>query len=156
MPFTAEGWPILTADGPARVHMEPAATDVVVERCLGDPFLFQLAGEAAWNAGPGNVITGDEAVRGWRLVRREVVRYVEGRLSGLGDLQLRYLHAAAQLDDEEPSAAAVAAALGQGGSPRLASTAQRLDSDHRLIRREAGRVRFRSPAVRAFLRGGWP
>lgn len=155
-PFAAEGWPILTAKGPAHVYMEPAATDVVVERCLGDPFLFQLAGEAAWNAGSGVVITGEEAARGWRAIRREVVRYVEGRLTGLGDLQLRYLQAAAQLDDEEPAAAAVAAALVHGGSSRLASTAQRLDSDHRLIRREAGRVRFRSPAVRAFLRGGWP
>lgn len=155
-PFESEGWPILGDRGPARVHMEPGAADHIVDRCLGDPFLFQLAGEAAWNAGAGPVITRDETVRGWRLIRREVVRYVEGRLTGLGELQLRYLEAAAGLDEDEATAAAVAAALGHDGSPRLASTAQRLDERHRLIRREAGRVRFRAPAVRAFLRGDWP
>lgn len=156
LPFLTDGWPVLTDEGHAVVHMEGAAADHLVEACLGDPFLFQLAGEAAWNSGDGNVITAVEARRGWQLIRREVVRYVEGRLSGLGDVQLAFLRAAAPLPDADRSVAAVASAMGRQGSESVASTAQALDRTHRLIRREAGKVRFRSPAVQAFLAGDWP
>ena len=119
LPFTTSGWPVLTADGPRTVHLEPAAVDALVEVCLGDPFLFQLAGEAAWNAGPGPVITAEEVRRGWAGARREVARYVAARLEGLTDLQLSYLQAAAALGPEERTSAAVALALGRRGSAAL-------------------------------------
>ncbi len=156
IPFTTTGWPLLTDAGPATVHMAPEAADLVVTSCLGDPFLFQLVGEAAWNAGEGAIITAEDAQRGWRLVRREVVRYVEGRLGELSELQLAYLRAAAALPEDGRTAVAIAGQLGRDGAHTLASTAQSLDRTHRLIRREAGRIRFRSNAVRAFLAGGWP
>ena len=156
IPFVTEGWPVLAADGMRRVHMDDGAVDLIVRACLGDPFLFQLAGEAAWNAGDGPVILEEDAARGWRLVRREVVRYVESRLGGLSDLQLAYLRTAAQIPEHERTGAAVAAGMGRPGSAALASTAQALDRTHGLLRREAGRVRFRSESVRAFLAGGWP
>ena len=156
LPFTTDGWPVLTADGPASVLLEPGAVDAVVELCLGDPFLFQLAGEAAWNAGTGVVVTEEEVRRGWGGAAREVRRYVAARLEGLSDLQLAYLEAAAGLDDDGRTSAAVARAMGRGSSSALGSTAAALDADRALIRREAGRIRFRSAAVEAYLRGSWP
>lgn len=157
LPFSTDGWSFLADDGPQRIHMDPGAIDLVVERSLGDPFLFQLAGEAAWQAGEGPLITRAEAERGWRLVRRETVRYVEGRLEGLSDLQLEVLEAAARIEPEaERTSMAVAVATGRTSSSQLASTFQSLDRTHRLIRREAGRLSFRSEAVRRFLTGTWP
>lgn len=154
--FTADGWPVLTDEGPRAVHMAPEAVDLIVERCLGDPFLFQLAGEAAWNAGTGPLITGQDAARGWQMVRRETVRYVEGRLGGVSDLQVAVLRAAGSLADLDRTGDAVATAMGRSGAAAIASTLQSLDRTHRLIRREAGRVSFRSEAVRRFLAGDWP
>ena len=155
-PFTTDGWPLLTDEGSLRVHMDPGAVDGLVERCLGDPFLFQLAGQAGWNAGTGPVITTAEMLRGWQSVRREVLRYVDARLDGLTDLQLSYLEAAAFLGEEERTSAAVARALGRPDSRSLGSTAQALDDERRLIRRRAGRVSFRSPLVASYLEGAWP
>ncbi len=154
--FTTTGYEILADDGPTVVHMAPEAIDLIVTKCLGDPFLFQLAGEGAWNAGRGAVITGEEAERGWAAARREVTRYAKARLEALSQQQLGYLEALAALPEAERTAAGVAAALGRDSSAQLASTAQALDVDRRLIRRTAGRVRFRSPVVGAYLSGGWP
>lgn len=155
-PFTDQGWPVLGDDGPAAVHMAPEAVDLIVDRCLGDPFLFQLAGEAAWRAGDGLQITGEEARRGWGLVRRETLRYVEGRMGDLSDLQLSVLRAAASLPESGRTGEGVARVLGRGSSSELASTLQSLDRVHRLVRREAGRLTFRSEAVRRHLVGDWP
>lgn len=156
VPFTTTGWEVLTDDGPATVHMTPGAVDVVVGRSLGDPFVFQLAGEAAWAAGTGPVITEEEARRGWDVARREVRGVVEGRLAGLSDLQVRFLRAAAALDDDERTAANVARAVGYERSSQVASTAHGLDVERGLLRREAGRIAFRSPSVRAYLADEWP
>lgn len=155
-PFAIDGWQVLTEEGPVGIFMEPGAIDIVVERCMGDPFVFQLAGEAAWNAGTGQIVTTEEAERGWGAARREIRSVVEGRLSGLTDLQYRYLLAAATVDDSERTAAKVAGALGYDNSTQVASTAHALDNDRGLIRRESGSIVFRSPSVRAFLAGDWP
>lgn len=155
-PFTTDGWPLLGEAGEVRVVMDEEAVDLLVSVPIGDPFLFQLAGEAAWNAGTGRVITAEEARRGWQAARREVTRYVESRLRGVSDLQLEVLRAAAALPDVKRTAAAIARAVGRKSSAEIASTTRSLDVEHRLIRREAGRVTFRSPAVAAFLAGGWP
>ncbi len=155
-PFTAEGWPVLTDDGPSTVHMEAGAVGVIVDRCLGDPFLFQLAGEAAWNAGDGPIITAAEAERGWQGARREVDRYVVTRLDGLSELQLAYLETMAGLPPERRTSAAVAEGMQRSSSRDLGSTAHALDTGHRLIRRRAGRLAFRSRMVEAYLGGAWP
>lgn len=155
-PFTTDGWPVLADDGPKTVHLEPEAVDELLAVSLGDPFLFQLAGEAAWLAGTRAVITVEEVRRGWSGSRREVTRYVRSRLDGLTELQLSYLEATAGLPPEDRTVGAVAAALGRDSSSALASTAHSLDAERRLLRREAGRLRFRSGAVEAFLGGRWP
>lgn len=153
LPFTTTGWPILGDDGPQAVLLDPEGERELTSICLGDPFLFQLAGEAAWNAGTEALITVEQVRRGWAGARREVRRYVAGRLEGLSDLQLSYLEATAALEPGERTSAAVAQALGRSGSAALGSTAAALDTDRGLIRREAGRIRFRSPAVEAYLNG---
>ncbi|WP_108664561.1 ATP-binding protein [Euzebya rosea] len=155
-PFTGDGWRILTDDGTARVVMDTGVVEDVIGRSLGDPFLFQLAGEGAWNAGTGTVITREEGDRGWQTVRREVERYVQSRLDGLTDLQMEVLTAAAGLGAAERTGSAVAQAVGRTGSAQIASTTRALDVEHQIIRRQAGRITFRSPAVEAFLAGSWP
>ncbi len=156
-PFTTTGWPILTDQGPAHVHLDPGAIDLLVDHSMGDPFVFQLAGEAMWNAGTGLVVTHEEATRGWNAARREIRSVVVGRLEGLTDLQMRYLTAAAEeRDDDRRTAGVVANAIGYDTSTQAASTAHALDVERGLIRREAGRITFRSPSVQAYLRGDWP
>jgi hypothetical protein len=150
--FTTDGWEILGDEGPTTVRMAPAAAEVVIEAAHGSPFLFQLVGEAAWNAGSGEVITVEEAVRGVAATRRETAAHFDLRLSGLTDLQQDYLRAAALLAPEKRTAGEVAARLGST-SPRLASTARTLDERHRLIRRRGGKIRFRSPGLLEYLRG---
>lgn len=154
-PFASDGWPILTAEGPARVHMTPGALDSIVKRCLGDPFLFQLAGEAAWNAGTGQIITEEEAQRGWASARREVERYVSRRLDGLTDLQVEFLRTAASLPEDRRTATAIAKAMGRDSAATVASTVRALETGHAVIRREAGAISFRSRAVEAYLAGDW-
>lgn len=150
-PFTTAGWPILGESGPERVRMQPEGARALIDASHGSPFLFQLVGEAAWNAGPGELITAAEARAGIAAARRETVAHFRLRLQGLTDLQQAFLRAAAQLDDHERTAGAVASLMGST-SATLASTARQLDERHRLIRREAGVVRFRSPGLVEHLR----
>lgn len=84
-PFASAGWAVLADDGPARVHFSPEAVDIVVERCLGSPYLFQLVGDAAWNAGSGPIVSAEEVRRGYRSARREIQAYMEIRLADLTD-----------------------------------------------------------------------
>ena len=104
-----DGFAVLTDDGPATVAMEVAAREELVDRCLGDPFLFQLGGAAAWDAGTGPVITAEDVRAGWKRVRREVDAHVRGRLAGLTELQLDVLTAAARLADRGPDGTSIAA-----------------------------------------------
>jgi len=150
-PFATDGWPVLTDDGPAAVHLEPTALDLLVERSLGSPYLFQLVGDASWNAGTGRVVTRAEVERGHLATRREIRAYASLRLADLTERQIAYLRAAASLPAEERRAGAVAAAMGET-SETLAPTARALDERHGVIRRSSGRVSFRSAALEALLR----
>ncbi len=150
-PFATDGWPVLTTGGPAAVHLEPAALDLLVERTLGSPYLFQLVGDAAWNAGSGRLVTQSEVERGHLATRREIRAYASLRLADLTERQIAYLRAAASLPAEERKAGAVAAAMGEA-SEALAPTARALDERHGVIRRTGGRVVIRSAALEALLR----
>ena len=149
--FEGAGYPVLTDDGPACVTMERGAIDLVVHGCMGSPYLFQLIGDAAWSAGSGAVITRAEAQRGTAAARREIRANAELRVAGLTAKQLAYLRAAASIDTPARTAGAVAAVLG-ATSESLGPTARALDERHRLIRRLAGRVEFRSAAIERWLR----
>lgn len=150
-PFVDGGWEVLGEAGPARIRLHPEAAALVVDASHGSPFLFQLIGEAAWNAGDGDLITLAEARRGLRATARETRSYLRMKLQGLSDLQVAYLRAAALIDPPERTAGRIAELVG-GTSERLASTARVLDEQRRLIRREAGKVRFRSPGLEELLR----
>jgi hypothetical protein len=149
-PFLTEGWEVLGPDGPVRIRMDAEVPGALAAAAHGSPFLFQLVGEAAWNAGGGTTITLAEAQRGVASTARETAAHFALRLAPLTDRQRAYLLAAASLSDVERTAGRVAALLG-ATSEQLASTAQSLDDRHRLIRRSAGRITFRSPGLAAHL-----
>lgn len=150
-PLVHGGWEILDQAGPTRIRLHPEAAALIVEASHGSPFLFQLVGEAAWNAGDGDLITLAEALRGLDATARETRSYLRMKLQGLSDLQVSYLRAVARVDPAERTAGRIAEVVG-GTSERLASTARILDEQRRLIRREAGRVRFRSPGLEELLK----
>lgn len=141
-----DGLRVLTDDGPALVALETAAREDLVQRCLGDPFLFQLAGAAAWDAGTGPVITVDEVRSGWARVRREVDGHVRARLSGLTERQLDVLGAAARLADRTPDGTAIAREIGRRASSDIGSTLQGLVAK-RLLRLDVGGYRVVSRAL---------
>lgn len=121
----ADGYGVLTDDGPIRVPMQHAAREALLERCLGDPFLFQLAGSAAWDAGTGQAIAAADVIDGWQRVRREVDAHIRGRIAGLTELQLQVLTAAAQLGGTGDGTA-IAHQVGRGSSSKIGSTLQGL------------------------------
>ena len=141
-----DGFEVLADGGPVKVGLEVAAREELVERCLGDPFLFQLAGAAAWDAGTGPVITVDEVRAGWGRVRREVDAHVRGRLVGLTELQLAVLAAAARLVDDGPDGTTIARAVGRRTSSDIGSTLQGLVAK-RLLRLDRDGYRVVSRAL---------
>lgn len=132
--------------------MSPRRARRVINGSHGSPFLFQLLGEAAWNAGTSALISQEEATRGRQSAAREMQRYVRLRLGTLTDLQMSYLQATADLPQKERTSALIAQSLGRT-SAQLGSTARALEERYRLIRRQSGVVVFTSPGLEAYLRG---
>lgn len=155
-PFVVEGW--ATPDdlgGTQRVVMEPAAAELIVAACKGEPFLFQLAGEQAWYAGTGDVITEAEAAAGWRTASREATSHVERILERLPPREREFLEAMAQLPARERSLKQITQSLGLDSSTKVGTTAQRLDTVRGIV--ERGRpYAFRHRAVEAYLTSDWP
>lgn len=153
--FRTTGHPVLGEDGPAAVFMTDAAIEAIVQRCLGDPYLFQLAGEAAWNAGADAVIDVPDVERGWGGAAREARAHVERALARLPDGERRVLDAVVALDADQRTATAVARHLGRSGAPAVASALQRLDDQRGILSR--GRpINFRMRTVEGLLAGWWP
>ncbi|CAN5375771.1 hypothetical protein BH23ACT9_BH23ACT9_39830 [soil metagenome] len=151
----AEGVEVLTEAGPDRVMLQHGAIDALVRHCLGDPFLFQLAGAAAWDAGTDAIITAQDVADGWGRARREVEAHVRGRTAGLTDLQLQVLTATAVLttagaggggEGMAVDGSAIARELGRQSSSRIGSTLQALVTK-RLLARDPGGYRVVSRAV---------
>lgn len=154
-PFRNAGFPLLAADGPTAVFMTDDAVEAIVARCLGDPYVFQLAGEAAWNAGEEAVIGAGEVERGWATAAREARSHVQRALERLPDGERNVLDAVVALPPEERTATAVARALGRSGAPAVASALQRLDDQRGILAR--GRpITFRMRTVERLLTGSWP
>ena len=75
-PLVLEGWSVSPPSGSFdAVHIDPAAQRRIADLSRGEPFLFQLAGERAWLAGDGQVISDEEVVRGWRGAAGEAERH---------------------------------------------------------------------------------
>jgi hypothetical protein len=154
VPFTTDGWPVLGPGGAARVHMAQEAVALILDKVLGDPFLLQLLGRAAWDAGDSSTITGEDVASGWRAVSAEAERHVARLLDDVSPLERRFLEAMAQLGPSQRSLTGIAAALGRTAS-QVASVARRLDLDHGFVDRGTPYA-FGHRTLEALLVGRWP
>lgn len=145
-----EGLPALAAEEGAVFDAD--ALEAVMAACGGYPYFLHVVGDQVWAAGDGDVITPTDARRGVERAQPLIEEFYAGRLRALGDLQRRYLHAAARIDPAERTPGAVAGALGRT-SAQVASTQQKLVHDHGLLRTGAdGRLEFALPGLDAHLR----
>ena len=154
--FTSPGWQILADDGtPHHITMEDAARDIIVSMSEGDPYLFQLAGERAWYAGASDVITADDALRGWMTAQSTAEDHVARILDRLSAKEREFIEVMAELEPEERSMTRIATEAGYAKATTVGPLARRLDEKRGLIRR--GRpYRFRHRAVEAYLTTDWP
>lgn len=104
-------------------------------RYRGEPFLFQLAGEGAWYAGTGQVITSEEVIAGWDERRREAAEHVERILARLPARERQFLEAMARMDASDRSATNIAQAMGFESATQAGATAQRLETVRGIIER---------------------
>lgn len=156
-PFVSEGWPVSNDDGGTdQVFMEPDAQRAIIELSCGEPFLFQLAGQCAWHADTGNVITAEHIRTGWRRrAAAEAETHVRHILNRLPQREREFIKAMAELAPDERSLTNIAEHLGYRRSSDVGPTAQRLDLIRRII--ERGRpCRFHNRAIEAHLTSEWP
>lgn len=155
-PFIRSGWPVADEEGgTVLVTMSPEAAAAIVERCHGDPFLFQLAGQHAWDAGTAAQIEADDVARGWERARFEARQHVERQLARLPATERAMVETMADLDPDERTATAIARVMGYERASQIGPTAQRLDTVRGLIARGSP-YRFRVRTVEAYLQGVWP
>ena len=154
-PFVVEGWPVADDAGGGRVFMEPAAQRAVVDLARGEPFLFQLAGERAWYAGTGDLITAEHVRSGWREAAPEAEAHVQRILDRLPARESQFIEAMAGLAPEERTLTNIARSMGYERTTDAGPTAQRLDRTRRIIRRGKP-YRFQHRAVEAYLTSTWP
>ena len=160
-PFIIEGWPVFdeasTADdlgGITRIHMEPAAVTTIVELCCGEPFLFQLAGEQAWYAGSGDLVTRAQVLTGWKAARAEAATHVERILDRLPKRERDFVQAMSERPAHERTLTRIAHDMGLTKATDAGPTSQRLDSVRGIIERGKPYT-FRHRAVEAYLASDW-
>jgi hypothetical protein len=145
-----EGLPALAADGGAAFDAD--ALEAVMAACGGYPYFLHVIGHQVWMAGTGSVITLGDAQRGIATAEPFIRQFYGARLRELGDLQRRYLHAAARIHRRERTPGTIAKALGRTSS-QLGSTQSKLVHDHGLLRStDDGRLEFALPGLDAHLR----
>ena len=155
-PFVIAGWEVTDDRGGAeRVRMDQTAVDAIVALCCGEPFLFQLAGQRAWNAGNATTISEDEAIRGWRGAASEASAHVERVLNRLPARENEFVTAMAALAPSDRTATKVAAKMGLTVAAQVGPFAQRLDTVRGIITRGKP-YSFRNRAVEAYLTTEWP
>jgi hypothetical protein len=149
-----EGLPALAQEGGAAFDAD--ALEAVMDACGGYPYFLHVVGDQVWAAGRGTVITAEDARRGIARATPLIEEFYAARLRDLGDLQRRYLHAAARIEPRVRTPGAIAEALGRT-SAQLASTQQKLTHDHGLLRTGGdGRVEFALPGLDRHLRAAAP
>jgi len=155
-PFVIDGWPVADdLGGISRIRMDPDAAVAITEICRGEPFLFQLAGEQAWYAGIGDVITRVEVLDGWKAARSEAVTHVERILERLPPRESDFLRAMAELPASHRTLTRIATEMGYSRATDAGPTSQRLDSVRGIIERGKPYT-FRHRAVEAYLTSDWP
>lgn len=154
--FVLPGWEVDGRSGMLeRIRMEPDAATAIIEICRGEPFLFQLAGQHAWNADRSPVITREQVLRGWRGAQREAVAHVERILARLPERERAFVEAMAAVPPADRKLTRIAAEMGYAKATDAGPTSQRLDTVRGIIDR--GRLySFRHRAVEAYLTSDWP
>lgn len=155
-PFITTGWPVPDHEGSTTpIVMTPRAVELIVALACNEPFLFQLAGERAWFAGSGEVITEEEVLSGWEGARYEAELHATRLLNRLPERERAVLDAMSQIEPEQRSASQIAALMGYDTPARIGSALQRLDLERRIIAR--GRTyTFRNRMLEAYLTSDWP
>lgn len=152
-PFTTTtGWPVEGHDG--GIVMTEGAIDTILACALGDPFLFQLVGKAAWDRDPDEqVITADHVIAGWQGVKAEARSHVERLVDRLPRRERELVDVMAGLVPQRRTLTNIAAQLGVTAT-QLGSTAARLE-DRGVITRGKP-YRFNARTIEAMLQGIWP
>ena len=154
--FVVPGWPVPDGNGgETLIRMEPRASEAVVEVCRGEPFLFQLAGERAWYAGSGDMITREDVLSGWRGAQGEATAHVERILGRLPQRELDFVQAMVKLPPNERNLTRIASEAGFDKPTDAGPTSQRLDRVRGIITRGKS-YSFRHRAVEAYLTSDWP
>lgn len=156
--FVVDGWPVSDGERAARVTMTPDAAERIVRLCHGDPFLFQLAGQQAWDAGKEDCIDEDAVAEGWRRARPEATQHVDRLLERLPERERQMLECMAQLAPGDRTLTNIARSMGFETASQAGPTAMRLDTTRGIIERR-GRSEpyvFRSRIVEARLTQDWP
>lgn len=154
--FVLPGWEVPDGAGSmGRVRMEDDAATAIVDVCRGEPFLFQLAGEQAWNADTSETITREQVMRGWRGAQREAIAHVERTLERLPHRERAFLEAMAKLPSEDRRLTRIAREAGYARASEAGPTSQRLDKVRGIIERGTPYT-FRHRAVEAYLTSDWP
>ncbi|MCK2030159.1 AAA family ATPase [Microbacterium galbinum] len=155
-PLVIDGWEVADGEGGfARIRMQSSAAEAIVDLSRGEPFLFQLAGQKAWYAGRGDVITYDEVVRGWREAQAEATSHVERILDRLPSREREFLEAMADLQPSDRTLTKIATEAGFAKSTDAGPPSQRLDRVRGIITRGKP-YSFRHRALEAFLTSDWP
>lgn len=139
---------------PEGITVVPRAAEHMAAIVAGDPYFFQLVGQAAWNASSGPEITpsdvdaADKATYGTRL------RLVEATVNDIPAGERAVLEAVYQIASEglTVSGAEVAELLGKK-APQIAPAAQRLER-RAAISRDWGKWRVENRLLRRYLTTG--
>lgn len=152
-PFTSrDGWPVLGRGN--GVVMTEDAVERIVAFALGDPFLFQLIGKAAWDAAPGEqVITVEHVGSGQADVRQEAAGHVSRLVDRLPERERELLEAMMRLPPSRRTLSQIAQRLDRAPT-QLGTPAQRLEA--RGIIERGKPYRFTARTVEGLLSGRWP
>ncbi|MEV8338735.1 AAA family ATPase [Leucobacter sp. NPDC077196] len=154
--FIDPGWQVPDgAGGFSRIRMTPRAATRIVELCLGEPFLFQLAGERAWYANSGTVITEEDVLLGWEAAKPEAAAHVERILDRLPEKEREFVHVMAAVEPKDRTATHIARAMGYRSAANIGAFAQRLDTVRGIISRRPSYA-FTHRALEAHLTSDWP
>jgi hypothetical protein len=158
LPFVRDGWPVVSEGDAQRIWMTPDAARRIVELCHGDPFLFQLAGQQAWDADAASLLDNRDVEVGWSRARSEARAHVERLLARLPEKERLMIDVMAQLPAEDRTLTNIAKEMGYAQASQAGPTAQRLDTVRGIVERRGRSAPyvFRSRIVEAYLVTDWP